>query len=111
MKKLIRIKPDPEDEKNGDVLAGNYYNGTLYLNFEFIWDTTKSFNKFVKYLAKVWEHESIHYCIDKELSKAMYKGFKPKYLDEDIIVRKLTGEHLSNQQKRFYKKQDMRTKR
>jgi hypothetical protein len=108
MKKLIIIKPDPEDEKNGDVLAGNYYNGTLYLNIEYAWDKTKSFNKFVNYLSKVWEHETLHYLVDKELHRKQYRGFKPKYLDEDVILRKLTGEHLTKRQRRFYTKQDMR---
>lgn len=101
MKTLLRIKPDPEDEKNGDVLAGNYCQGVIYINLEYIWDTTKSFNKFIKYYSKVAEHENLHRIIDEELGKK-----RRTYLNEDIIVRKLTGEHLTKKQRRFYERQD-----
>jgi hypothetical protein len=101
MKTLLTIKPDPEDEKNGDVLAGNYCSGNIFINLEYTWDVTKSFDRFVKYFTKVYEHETLHRLIDEELGRK-----RRTYLNEDIIVRKLTHEQLRKKQRRFYERQD-----
>lgn len=97
---LHNIHPDPENK--GDVLLGNCVsNGDIYLNVEFMWGISKSFNKFVKYFSKTFEHEVIHRLIQEELGKK-----KRTQVAEEHIVRKLTREQYRTWQKRFYARED-----
>jgi len=109
-RKLIIIHPDPEDVKAGDVVAGNYHNGYTYNNLTYAWEKTKCFNKFVLYFSKVEEHETLHYLIDKELHRKCYPKRKITYTNEDYIVRKLTHEKFGKDKRKYYEKQDKRSK-
>jgi hypothetical protein len=105
MGKLLKvIHPDPYDK--GEVLSGNCApDGTVYINVEYIWDVTKSFNNFAKYFSKVMEHETLHRLINDELGRK-----SRSQVSEERIVRMLTHEQFRSWHKRFYAKEDKRVK-
>lgn len=102
MKNIITIHQDPKDKDW--VLVGNYYKGNVFINIEYIWNKTKSFNKFTKMFATVSSHEHIHRLIEEELG--VKKANKILQVYEEGIVRRLTHERMSDNHKKYYRKQD-----
>jgi hypothetical protein len=87
----------------GEALEGftRQDNKTSYINIEYLYNKSKNEQDFIKKFCKVLEHEIIH----RELMYLLPNDSKRfNYLGEEIVVRKLTNEKFTKQERDYYKR-------